>query len=92
MSSGENFVGNTCLAFGAREGIRLFRVDGGSGMERCGQGMILSKVAPVFKTGEAGQGVQGVGGRKIRVRHLPEKTFQGRDAEGHARRIENCGV
>jgi hypothetical protein len=54
--------------------------------------VLLAKVIPVFEPGEAGQGIEGVYGRKVGVGNFAEKAFEGRDAEGDAGSVKNRGI
>ncbi len=53
---------------------------------------MLPKVVPVFETGKAGQGIEGVYGRKVGVGDFAEKAFEGRNAKGDTGGVKNRGI
>jgi hypothetical protein len=54
--------------------------------------MASAEVVPVFEAGEAGQGVKGMNRGEVGVGDFSEEAFEGGDAEGHARGVEDCGI
>ena len=54
--------------------------------------MALPELIPVFKAGEAGQGVEGMDGREVGVSDFSEEAFEGGDAEGYTGSVEDRGI
>lgn len=52
----------------------------------------MAEVVPVFEAGKAGQGVEGMNGGEVGVGDFSEEAFEGGNAEGYARGVENCGI
>jgi hypothetical protein len=54
--------------------------------------MALAEVVPVFESGEAGQGVEGMNRGKVGVGDFSEEAFKCGNAEGYAGGVEDCGI